>query len=229
MSVDEKAGPSKSVPLRNSTPQLSVFARFRRYLEGADLDEAEDAGVSTMVRLPNPLPFSVNAVALGQLITNGLTIAGAALGLVVAFGSVIVMPFVIGREGVGLGMITLFVSSIAALCTLIPFFAARGAARVLRRDPRGLRTVYRAAWFYAFGAFFACIIALALPFAASMMPSEGSSTFFIGRSIIGAVSTFAFQVWSIVILRQYKIEVADEIALAEKQTSTNVQIKADRR
>ena len=199
-----------------TVPKRSWVQRIKRYFRGTDLDEAEGAGSASSTRLPEPLSFSVSAVATGQLITNGLgVVATAALlggGALFVVGS----PFYFGRVGVGYSLITLFGMSLVAVAATIPFFVARGAARILRRDPRGIRPVYLWACVAAVMSLAAAAAVLAVPIFGNR--SDGASTVSMVRGLVNAFSSLAFQIWTIVVLRKYKIEAAEEIAAAERES-----------
>jgi hypothetical protein len=124
--------------------------QLRRYLNGSDLDSDLDAGGtagdSTIERLPYPLPLAVRRVAMVQLCANALWLATVALALTATAIAIVIMPFVLGRQGVGMAMVSLFGLSVTAVFSTLPFFAARGAARILRRERRGIAPVYRLAW-----------------------------------------------------------------------------------
>ena len=218
MNSEKPAGPtlsaSASVSPIVSIPERSWVERIKRYFAAADLDEAEEAGTATITRLPDPLPASVNAVATGQLILNGLTVAASAAALVVGGLAVIGSPFYFGRVGVGYSMFGLFGLSVIAVVSAIPFFAARGASRILRRDPRGIRPVYRWATIAALMSLFALVGVASIPFFGTTT-GDSSQTFSIVRGLFSAASSLAFHVWTVVVLRKYKKEVAAEIAANE--------------
>ena len=96
----------------------------------------------TLERLPSPLPPQVHSVAITSLIVFGVLCAAGALFVVGGGIAVVLMPFVMGREGVGTAMITLFAVCVTAVTSGILLLAARGAARVIRRERRGVRTLY---------------------------------------------------------------------------------------
>ena len=216
MNSDKPAGPITSAPASVSVPgelkKRSWIERAKRYFSGTDLDEAEAAGLKTNARIADDLPPQVNAVAMGQLITNGLS---ALSGIAFAIGAVIFAigsPFYFGRVGVGYSLLALFGGSALAVITTIPFFTARGAARILRRDPRGIKPVLRWAWLVAIGS----AIALAGLLGQLLVSSNLHNLSFI-RGMISLASSVAFQAWTIVTLRKYKKEVAAEIASAEAE------------
>ncbi|MDQ6611405.1 MAG: hypothetical protein M3Y64_03150, partial [Gemmatimonadota bacterium] len=105
-----------------------------------------------------------------------------------------------------------FGMSVATLLATVPFFVARGAARILRRDPRGIRPVYAWAWVMAVVSAFGVAFVLAIPLFSNQLATGDASIASVTRGVISALSSVAFQVWTIVVLRKYKVEVAEEIA-----------------
>lgn len=92
-------------------------------------------------RLPSPLPADVHRVAKLSLIVFG-TLCGAGALFEIGGGiSVVLMPIIMGREGVGTAMITLFAVCVTFVITGILLLAARSAARVIRRERRGVRSL----------------------------------------------------------------------------------------
>ncbi|MEP6763992.1 MAG: hypothetical protein ABJB66_06760, partial [Gemmatimonadaceae bacterium] len=205
-----------SVSLSGELKKRSWVERAKRYFTGADLDEAEVAGLKTNTRIADDLPPQVAAVATAQLITNGLS---ALSGIAVAAGAVIFAvgsPLYFGRVGVGYSLVALFGGSVLAVVTAIPFFTARGAARILRRDPRGIKPVLRWAWLVAIGSALA-IAGFLLPAISSDVLGTKLHTLSFTRGLISVLSSLVFEVWTIVTLRKYRKEVAAEIASAEAE------------
>lgn len=85
-------------------------------------------------------------VAIAQLVLNGLVLALMLLSLVVTAVAIIVMPFALGRQGVGLSMISMFGLCVTAILAVFPYLATRGATRALRGDVRGFVSLRRIAW-----------------------------------------------------------------------------------
>ena len=221
MKSDKPAGPILSDPASVSIPIIPKnrgwIERAKRYFTGADLDEAEAARVRTITRVQDDLPPQVRGVAVGQLITNGLS---ALSGFGLSVGAVlfaVISPFWYGRTGVGYSMIALFGGCLLAVVSTIPFFVARGAARILRRDPRGVKPVLRWAWVFALGSTIA-LLGLAGSWVHELAINGVMNRFSMLRGIISVLSSVAFQSWTIFTLRKYQKEVAAEIAASEAET-----------
>jgi hypothetical protein len=188
------------------------FAQFKIYLSGADLDaETFDSPAPgeppPLARLSNPLPRAVQRVAWLQLALNGAWLFVMLAALAVGAFTIVVMPFALGREGVGLAMVSMFGWSLSAVLTAIPYFAARGAARTLRRDARGPATLRRIAWFVlvvgiptAFGAHALARIAVTDDVANDTFWFTGAATA-IGLALVAVYGVSA--VWSLRVLYRF--------------------------
>lgn len=122
----------------------TTIDRLRNYLAARDLSEVENAGGLVVPRLNAPLPTALHSVAMTLLVLFGGLFGIGALYVVCGGIAVVLMPIVMGREGVGTAMITLFTVCVMFVISGILLLAARSAARVIRREARGVRSLY---WF----------------------------------------------------------------------------------
>lgn len=76
------------------------------------------------------------------LVVFGLLFCFGVLYVVVGGIAVVLMPIVMGREGVGTAMITLFTVCLTFVVSGILLLAARSAARVIRRESGSVRSLY---------------------------------------------------------------------------------------
>ncbi len=110
-------------------------------VERLDVDHLSSRPIA-LERLTAPLPSQVRSVAVISLIVFGALCGLGALFVVGGAAAVVLMPMVMGREGVGRAMITLFTVCVTFVISGILLLAARSAARVIRRERRGVRTLY---------------------------------------------------------------------------------------
>ena len=93
-------------------------------------------------RLPGPLPAPLRAVATTLLTVYGSLFVIGALYVMGGGASVVLMPLIMGRAGVGTAMITLFTVCVTFVASGVLLLAARSAARVVRREPLSVRPLY---------------------------------------------------------------------------------------
>lgn len=91
--------------------------------------------------MAEPLPPLLLFVAKALLVVYGGLFVLGALYVVCGFLAVILMPMIMGRDGVGRAMITLFTVCVTFVTSGILLLAARSAARVVRREPGSVRTL----------------------------------------------------------------------------------------
>ena len=138
-------------------------------------------------RLPAPLPRRVRSVAQTSLVVFGAWFAVGALYVIVGLVAVVLMPIRMGREGVGTAMITMFTVCVTAVFSGIQLLAARSAARVIRREERGVRALY------LFSVFAMIALAVALGIVWSIKVA------FFGNDASGDTPGFALTAVSIVL------------------------------
>lgn len=134
----------------------NAVARLRDYLAARDLDTEVAGGLTvqkrdvehlsaapmTLERIPTPLPPGLLSVARLLLLVFGVLAGAGALYVLGGAAAVVLMPLLMGREGVGTAMITLFTVCLTFVISGILLLAARSAARVIRRERRGVRSLY---------------------------------------------------------------------------------------
>lgn len=178
-------------------------------VERVDVDHLSARPIA-LERVPAPMPPQVRSVAITSLVIFGLLCAVGASFVVGGGVAVVAMPIVMGREGVGTAMITLFAVCVTAVTSGILLLAARGAARVIRRERRGVRTLYLFSLFGLAIATLACGIGywLKVAFFASDSTSD-SSTFAMTVTIIVPLLFMAWFARAAFVLRQYAKSLND--------------------
>lgn len=185
---------------------------FRRYLAGDDLDDTDNRDIP---RLPAPLPHAVERVARVQLALNGAWLAGMLATLAVGGAAIVIAPFALGRAGVGVAMVSLTGWCASVVLSAVPWLAARGAARILGRDRRGLTAVIRSAWFVLLVVWpVACLAywATSRDFALALSPSaEPVAPFIVAALVVVPVALVlvasvlaAGGVWALAVLKPYR-------------------------
>ena len=189
-----------------------VGERVRHYLSGADLDQPRPADEGPLARLPQPLPISVRRVATAQLLALGTLVAIVVVAIAVGALAIVIMPIALGRQGVGMAMVSLFGVCTSALLTTLPFFAARGAARIIRRDARGIAPVMRVAWLTV-------LLAIPLGFAGALglnfiSPNNAAQDGLSlqSRAFLVLLALFVvLALWTLAVLRRYKRSLPPEM------------------
>jgi hypothetical protein len=150
----------------------------------------------------------VRTVATTLLVVFGTMFCLTAIYVVGGGLAVVIMPIAMGREGVGTAMITLFTVCVSFVASGILLLAARSAARVIRREQRGVRSLY----LFSMTA----LIVVAIAFFISQWLSVAFYGFVdadnpsINWSIpVRAVEIFAaaMLMWAVVVLRGYDREL----------------------
>jgi hypothetical protein len=189
--------------------------RVRRYLSGIDLDEPLPVDEPPLVRLPAPLPRALSRLASAQLFALGALVLVVGVALAVGGVAIVLMPFALGRRGVGMSMVSMFFLSLTAMFTTLPLFALRGAARILRRDARGLAPLHRVAWL---------TIILSAPLGVAgalgidtLRDNGGASTGLSPQSIL-FLAVLAFYVlmavWTVIVLGRYRRTLPSHVLAA---------------
>jgi lysylphosphatidylglycerol synthetase-like protein (DUF2156 family) len=135
----------RTAPTDEQRVAVSIIQQLRDYVAARDLEAGVAGGLSVdaagIERLPDPLPPKVKVVATVTAALLGW--AGISGAVMVLFGAVgvVFMPIMMGRQGVGLAMITLTVTCVTAVVSAIVLLAARSAVRVIRRERRGVRSL----------------------------------------------------------------------------------------
>lgn len=133
-----------------------------------------------------------------------LSVAGA-LFVATSGIAVVAFPIVLGRDGVGRAMITLFLFCLVAVGTGVSLLAARSAARVIRRERRGVSSLLA---FVRFGAL-VCVIAGAMVWWLSVAffgSADEAALLTWGSYVALAVclAGFAFFVWGMRVLSGFR-------------------------
>lgn len=209
----------------------NAVAWLRNYLTARDLDSEVASGLAVghsapehpaqedlsfehlsgrplvLERLPEPLPPRVRSVAVTLLIVFGALCSAGALFVVGGGLAVVLMPLVMGREGVGTAMITLFVVCLTFVGSGILLLAARSAARVIRRERRGVRPLYL---FSVIGAMVAALaFAMTQWLSVAFFEMNDGARKGFDASIAARVAEAVFMLlfaWAIVGLRSYARE-----------------------
>jgi hypothetical protein len=155
-------------------------------------------------RLPAPLPGPVERVARANLWLFGVL---SLCGLIFLIGSgvaVVLFPIVLGREGVGRAMITLFLFCTGAVATGLALLSARSAARVIRRERRGVASLLA---FVRFGAFVSVVAQSIVWWLTAAFFADEVGPMSNGMRILSLAAwmpAFVFFVWGMVVLRKYR-------------------------
>ena len=157
-----------------------------------------------LARLPEPLAPQVRSVAVTSLIIFGALCGAGALYVVGGAAAVVLMPIVMGREGVGTAMITLFTVCVTFMTSGVLLLAARSAARVIRRERRGARTLYLFSVTAVIVAAVVCGITywLKVAFFDSDSPAS-SSAYATTAAIIAPLILMAWFARAAIVLRKY--------------------------
>ena len=174
-------------------PSPDVGARVEElHREHLDVDHLS-AKPLRLERLPAPLPALVRQVAVISLVVFGVLCGVGALFVAGGGVAVVLMPIVMGREGVGTAMITLFTVCVTFVVSGILLLAARSAARVIRRERRGVRTLYLFSVFGLIVAAMAFGIAYWLKVAFFTDDASGESNVYVSTAI--AAVPLMFMAW----------------------------------
>lgn len=182
----------------------TAIDRLRNYLTARDLSDAEIAGGLVVPRLEAPLPKSLRSVAATLLVVFGGLFCIGALYVIGGGIAVVLMPIVMGRSGVGTAMITLFTVCVTFVVSGILLLAARSAARVIRRERRGVRSLY----VFARTAFIVVLLAgaitqwLSVAFFGLNDADNPTFDWSIPIRIVELVAAVLL-VWAVVILRRF--------------------------
>lgn len=77
-----------------------------------------------------------------MLVLIGVSFGLGVMYVIVGALAVVIMPIAMGREGVGTAMITLFTVCVMIVVSGVLLLAARSAARIIRRERQGVRSLY---------------------------------------------------------------------------------------
>lgn len=162
-------------------------------------------------RIDGELPQNVRTVTrVLQFVFGGLFLIAATF--VVAGGaSVVLMPILMGREGVGTAMITLTLVCVSIVLSGILLLATRSASRVLQREKLALRTLSG----FSTTALVASVLLLAIAqwvhaaFFTSDVSGEGSSFDWSIVVRLAAAVAIAIFLWATVVLRTFAPQQTD--------------------
>ncbi|MBC8087064.1 MAG: hypothetical protein H7Z40_07335 [Phycisphaerae bacterium] len=161
-------------------------------------------------RLPAPLPAAVWRVARANLMVFGVLSLCGVIFVCVSGIAVVLFPIVLGREGVGRAMITLFLCCSVAVSTGLALLAARSAARVIRRERRGVSSLLAFVQLGAIVSVFAGGIVwwLIAAFFADRTGGAPAVSLKTLLAIVSPVAAFMFCVWGVVVLRRYRKSIS---------------------
>lgn len=147
---------------------------------------------------------------MNLILFGGLCFAG--LLFVVGSGlAVVIFPLALGRDGVGLAMITLFLFCATAVSTGLAFLAARSAAQVLRRERRGVGALLA---FMRVGALVSVLVAgISWWFSVAFFADVDQSAVPVGfpslLAIAACVIAFGHFAWGMRVLSGYRRSLAE--------------------